>query len=157
MKNIEIYNGRTLIQLPAEALSQIDASLTGWGAVWEGMKTEGTWTQQEKRMQINELELFALKLALETFLKAQETKLLHIQMKNIVALTYFLKMEGTKNLQMVYLSKQIWKLLLRKKVTVTAEYLPSALNKHADIESRQKTDSSEWKLAPSVFQKLVWK
>ena len=42
MKNIEIYNGRTLIQLPAEALSQIDASLTGWGAVWEGMKTEGT-------------------------------------------------------------------------------------------------------------------
>ena len=58
-------------------------------------------------MQINELELFALKLALETFLKAQETKLLHIQMKNIVVLTYFLKMEGTKNLQMVYLSKQI--------------------------------------------------
>ena len=40
---------------------------------------------------------------------------------------------------------------------MAAEYLPSALNKHADIESRRKTDSSEWKLAPSVFQKFCVK
>ena len=39
-------------------------------------------------------------------------------------------MVGTKNLQMACLSKQIWELLLRKKVTVTA-----------DIESCRKTDS----------------
>ena len=58
---------------------------------------------------------------------------------------------------MVCPSKQIWKLLLRKKVTVIAEYLPSALNKHADIESRRKTDSSKSKLAPSVFQRLCVK
>ena len=118
------------------------------------MKTGGTWTQQERRMYINELELLALELALETFLKAQQIKSLHIQMGNIVALTYFLKMGGTKNLQMVCLFKQIWALLLRKKVTVTPEYLISALNRHANIESRCKTDSSEWKLAPSVFQRL---
>ena len=144
VKIIELYNGRTLIQLPAQALLQTDA----WGAVWEGMKTGGTWTEQERRVHIKELELLALKLALETFLKAQEIKSLYIQMDNIMALTYFLKMGGTKNLQMVCLSKQIWKLLLRKKVTVTADHLPSALKKHADIESRRKTDSSEWKLAP---------
>ena len=42
-------------------------------------------------MHINELEILALKLALETFLKAQEIKLLDIQMDNIVALSYFLK------------------------------------------------------------------
>ena len=45
---------------------------------------------------------------------------------------------GIKNLDMVCVSKQIWELPLRKKVTVTAEYLPCALNKHADIESRRK-------------------
>ena len=61
---------------------------------------------------------------------------------------YFLKMGGIKNLQMSCLSKQIWELLLRKKVTVTAEYLPSAPKKHAGIESRYKTDSSDWKLVP---------
>ena len=48
---------------------------------------------------------------------------------------------------------------IKKKVTVTAEYLPSAMNKDADIESRRKTDFSEWKLAPSVFQRICenWK
>ena len=139
-KTLKIYNGRTLIQLPSQALLQTDNSLTGWGwgggAVWEGMKTGGTWTQQEIRMHKNELERFALKLSLETFLKAQEIKSLHVKMDNIVALTYLLKMGGAKNLQMVCLSRQIWEMLLRKKVTVTAEYLPSRLSKHADIETR---------------------
>ena len=86
-------------------------------------------------MHMNELELPAFKLVLETFSKAQEIKSLHILMDNVVVLTYFLKLEGTKKLQMVCLSKQIWKLLLRKKVTVTAEYLPGALSKYADLES----------------------
>ena len=45
----------------------------------------------------------------KAFLKAQGVKSLHIQMDSIVAFTYFLKMRGTKNLQMLCLSKQIWK------------------------------------------------
>ena len=92
------YNGRALIQLPAQALLQTDASLKDLGAVWEGLKTGRTWTQQKRRMHINKLELLALKLALETFLKAQEIESLHIQEDNIVALTYLLKMRCTKNL-----------------------------------------------------------
>ena len=107
VKKIEIYNGRSLIQLSAQVLLQTDASLTSWGAVWGGMKTGGPWTQQERWMHINELELLAFKLALETFLKAQEIKSLHIQMDNAVALTCFLKMGGRKNLPTVFLSKQI--------------------------------------------------
>ena len=76
------------------------------GTVWEGIKTGVTWTQQERRMHIYELELLALKLALKPLLKAHEIESMHIQMSNIVALT---------NLQMVGLSEQIWELLLRKK------------------------------------------
>ena len=44
------------------------------GYVWEGIKTGGTWTQEERRMHINEVELLALKLTRGTFLKAQEIK-----------------------------------------------------------------------------------
>ena len=127
-KNIKIHHGRSLLQLPAQTLLHTDASLTGLGAVCEEIKTGGTWNQQERSLHINELELLALKLSLETFLKAQEIKSLHIQMANIVALTYCLKMRGGhKKLRMVCLCKHIWELLLRKKITVTA------LNKHADI------------------------
>ena len=53
--------------------------------------------------------------------------------------------------KMVCLSKHIWELLLRKKVIMAAKYLPSVLNKHVDIESCCKTDSSEWKLALLTF------
>ena len=94
--------------------------------------------RMERRMHINELELLALILALETFLKTQGIESLHILMDKIVVLNYSLKMECTNNLQMVCLSKQIWEHLL---------------NRHAGIESRRKTDSSEWKLAASVFQR----
>ena len=47
-------------------------------------------------MHIYELELLALKLALKPLLKAHEIESMHIQMSNIVALTYFLKMGATK-------------------------------------------------------------
>ena len=69
------------------------------------MKTGRTWTQQERRMHINELELLALKMVLETSLKAQEIKSLNMQMVNIVALTFFPKIGGggTKTLQMICL------------------------------------------------------
>ena len=36
-----------------------------------------------------------------------------------------------------------------------AEYLPSALNVHADWESRNAKDNSEWELDVSVFQEIV--
>ena len=108
-------------------------------------------------MHRNELELLQLKIALKTIFKGQELHSLHIQMDNIVALTYFHKMGVTKNPEMVCIFKKNWKLLLRKKVTATADYLPSALNKHAGIEFRRKTCSSEWKLASSLFQRLCVK
>ena len=64
------------------------------GNLGRSENTGGTWTHQERRMFINELELFALKLALETFFKAQGIESLHIQTDNIVDLTYFLKRVG---------------------------------------------------------------
>ena len=42
---------------------------------------------------------------------------------------------GTTNQTMIALSKEIWKLLLKKNIIISAEYLPSALNKEADWKS----------------------
>ena len=57
--------------------------------------------------------------------------------------------------EMIKLSKDIWNYLLSRGITITTEYLPSKLNIIADRESREKLDSSEWKLDPRVFQGLV--
>ena len=71
------------------------------------------------------------------------------QVDNIVA--YLMKMGGTQNLKMAELAKEIWEYLLKWRITITAEYLPSELNSTADWESRNILDSSEWMLSALNF------
>ena len=87
------------------------------------------------KYQINILELLAVKLAIQTFTKYRDVKAIHLQVDNIVALTYLMKMGGTQNLKMVELAKGILEYLLKWGITITAEYLPSELNLTADWES----------------------
>ena len=55
------------------------------------------------------------------------------------------------------LSKEIWEMLISKQIMITVEYLPSSLNKVADVESCRKVDSSEWVLWRHVFRNLCLK
>ena len=48
-------------------------------------------------------------------------------------------------------------MLISKQIMITVEYLPSSLNKVADLESRCKVDSSEWVLFRNVFQNFSLK
>ena len=43
---------------------------------------------------------------------------------------------------------------MKRKVTITAKYLPGSMNVEADRESRQTIDSSEWKVKSTIFMKL---
>ena len=49
------------------------------------------WPAQEMKYHINSLELLALKLAILTFTKYREVKVVHLQVDNTVALTYVMK------------------------------------------------------------------
>ena len=69
----------------------------------------------------------------------KEEQLLHI---NVLELT------------MIALSRDIWEVLFKKNLTISAEHLPSALNMEADWESQNSRDSSDWKLSPLTFQRI---
>ena len=112
------------------------------------------WSAQEMKYHINNLELLAVKLAIQTFIKYRDVKAIHPQVENIVALTYLMKIRGTQNLKMVELTKEIWDYLLNWGITITAEYLPSELNLAADWESRNNLESSKWMLSHQSFQKV---
>ena len=155
IQNLHLNNGRSVISYPPQLLITSDASLEGWGAFCQGHKTGGQWTLPEKKDHINILELKAAKYAILTFTRLYPTaRTIHIKMDNIVALSYLVKMGGTRNQLLVQISKEIWEYLLDKGITITAEYLPGALNREADMQSRTVKDSSEWKLNPVVFQNL---
>ena len=64
--NLELCNGRALIQPPTEVLTQA-ASTKGWGATCNGISTRSVWSAQEIKSHINVLELLAIKLAIQEF------------------------------------------------------------------------------------------
>ena len=63
-------------------------------------------------------------------------------------------MEGTKNKKFTVISKEILQYLLKRKIKITAKFLPGLMNVKADRESRQTRDSSEWKLSSTIFSKF---
>ena len=132
---------------------QTDASLTRCGAALQGKSIGGTWPFQEKKWHINELELLAVKLALQTFFKSQNLYFnSHIngQRSGFDIFEY-------DNQKMIILSKEMWEMLISKQIMITVEYLPSSLNKVADVESRCIMDSSKWVLCRHVFHNLCLK
>ena len=149
--NLDLCNGRSLVQCPAQVLIQTDASTKGWGSTCNGISTGGMWSAQEYH--INILELLAVKLAIQTFTKYRDAKAIHLQVDNIVALTYLTKMGGTQNLKIVELAKEIWEYLLKWGITITSEYLPRELHVTADWESRNRVDAESSNFSESLPNK----
>ena len=125
------------------------------GACCKGVLTEGKWSEQERHFHINVLGLLALKVSIQTFTKNLSHLTIHAQMDNKAALAHLLKMGGTHNPQLLKISKSVWNYLLSHQITITGEYLPSRLNVRAEWESRNTTDSSNWKLHQKVCLKIT--
>ena len=153
--NLLLQNGKPLkIGMP-QLIIKIDASKKGWGAVCQGITTGGTWSYHERTKHINVLEHIAVKLAISTFTRGKSVRTIHLQIDNMTALSYLVKMGGTRSPELLQVAKEIWDYLLANGIAVTAEYLPSSLNIQADWQSRNHKDSSDWKLNPKIFSQIV--
>jgi hypothetical protein len=158
--NLKIRKGRPLLLQNPEMIIYSDAAKTqGWGAAMEGgPSTGGSWSLQEKQsFHINALELMAAELAIKTFVKLHPVKSIHIRIDNTCALTYLLKMGGTKSKTLTEISKRIWDFLLSQEITLTASWISSELNWRADEESRAKPNASDWMLSSTVWQEIAKK
>ena len=111
--------------------------------------------RKEENLHINVLELIAAKFAILTFTEGQSNIAIHLHIGNKTALSYLLKMGGAHNKELLHISKSIWSYVLSKQIGMSAEYLPSALDVHADWESRNAKDNSDSKLDVSVFQEIA--
>ena len=153
LENLEIFNGKAITMKSPDIIISSDASPKGWGAACKGSRTGGKWSQKEQDLQLNEQELLAAQRAILTFLRIHNPSSIHMQVDNQVALSYLLKMGGKTNQFMNSITKEIWDYLLKNKITMTGEWIPSELNTEADQESRSN-DPSEWKLNTRVFNQI---
>ena len=127
VKIIEIYNGRTLIQFPAQALfKDRGEGSQGRNENWRDMDSAGQ-KDTPKRTGTS-----CIKTSPGNLFESTGDKVTAYSDGQYSGLALLSENGCSKNLQMVCLSKQIWEVLLRKKETVIAEYFPKALNKHAD-------------------------
>ena len=131
-----------------------DASSLGWGAVFNGHKTGGRWSSLESVMHINELELLAILLGLQSFSAQITHSHVRVRCDNMTAVTYVNNLGGVKSPNCHRLAKKIWLWAFQEKVYISAEHLPGSDNVLADKASRVFDDNTEWSLISPVFNNI---
>ncbi|KAM4705063.1 LOW QUALITY PROTEIN: uncharacterized protein WCC33_009911 [Rhinophrynus dorsalis] len=145
LKHLDAWNGRAIFGMVPDLVIS-DASLLGWGARLGSVTTGGKWSQQERDLHINCLELLAGSFALKSLAKDRVHCCILLKMDNISAVQYINRLGGTKSKQLAELAKDFWHFCLDRNVTIQAEYLPGLSNAVADWNSRYLCDRSDWML-----------
>ena len=102
-----LLNGRSLqMNLPTQVIST-DTSLSGWGAQIKQVSIQGLWTDTDKLMHINYLELKTVLFALQHWLPQLENQTVSLQLDNTTAVAYLLKKGGTQCESLHYLAAEI--------------------------------------------------
>ena len=65
--HLDAWNGRALLRPAPDLVIETDASRKGWGAVCQGVRTGGLWSQMKRTLHINCLELLAGSFAVKSF------------------------------------------------------------------------------------------
>ena len=137
-----------------------DASSSGWGAHLLDQNVSGVWSNQEKLLHINLLEMKALFLGLQAF---QEDVIGHhvtAMCDNSTVVAYVNKQGGTVSRGLCLLTSCLLRWTESFDVHLEARYLPGESNVLADLLSRSgQVIGTEWSLHPQVVRSLlrVWR
>lgn len=152
--NLEFMNGKPIRETSPNHYLQTDASLSGFGAVLANKSTQGRWNLDEQSLHINVLELKAIYFGLIAL--CNELKDTHICVKSDSATAVnYLNNQGGSVLPLLEITKQIWLWCLSRNIVLTATHIPGKINFLPDNLSRHFNDTSEWKLKPSIFEKIT--
>ena len=122
----------SMLKPEASIVIESDASKSGWGAVCQGVPTGGRWTLEETKFHINYLELKAMFLALQSYVKSKTNVSVLIRSDNRTAIAYLNKLGSPLRSQLCLLALEIWEWCLLHRVIPHAEYLAGKDNVLAD-------------------------
>ena len=145
---------KSLNLTPHSVVLQSDASLTGWGGVYNNICTGGHWSEEERKLHINVLELKAVLFALRSLMNVFSHVHIQIQTDNTTAVSYINNFGGVKSAQCHKVTKEIWLWAMSRQNYLSAAYLPGTQNVYADRASRCISENTEWQLNTNVFQQL---
>ena len=135
---------------------ETDASLIGWGAVFEDSVIGSRWSDLETTEHINSLELKAVLLALTAYSSKSVGQHVQILLDSSTAVAYITHMGGIRSENCNALAKEIWFWCIKNNIWLSAAHIAGKRNL-ADSPSRQFNDRIEWSLTTSVFHDLCKK
>ena len=150
--------GRSLIFPSPEISIYSDASLSGWGAVYDDVRTGGPWAEGEIGQHINFLELLAALKALQCFTATLTDTAVELKIDNTSAVSYINRLGGCKSENLCSIALQISNWCELRRISLSAVFVPGVMNILADAESRKPLSTGDWKLDPRAFRSVqsVW-
>ena len=118
-------------------------------------KTNGRWTPVESQLNINALELKAVKFGLKSLYKSKSDVHMRLRIDNVTAVTYINNIGGTKSRICNLIANEIWTWSIDRNIWLSAEHLPGSKNVLVDEQSRLFDDTTEWMINKCVFLELV--
>lgn len=94
---MRFLNGKTFFTANSDLVIFSDASLLGWGAVCDGIRSRGPWPLADKNRHINELELMSALFSLQIYTASSSHISINIFLDNTTAVAYIKKCGGTRS------------------------------------------------------------
>lgn len=132
-----------------------DASLNGWGASCRDGRTHGWWSDCEKSLHINSLELKAAFNGLLCFATDLHDCNVLLRIDNTTAIAYINKFGSIQFPHLSEISRQIWRWCENRNIFLFASYISSIENSIADAESRTPDPDTEWSLSVIAFRRVA--
>ena len=137
------------------AVVSTDASLHGWGAVWEGRTVRGVWGPHWRDQHINLLELRAVHLALVELLPFIRGRHVLVRSDNSSTVYHINHQGGTRSLRCLQETRRLLLWAFPRLASLRALFIPGVENLAADLLSRTGPLPGEWRLHPQVVT-LLW-
>ncbi|XP_076144523.1 uncharacterized protein LOC143127104 [Alosa pseudoharengus] len=131
-----------------------DASLTGWGAVWEGRSVRGAWNPPWGDEHINVLELKAVHMALLELLPLIRNRYVLVRTDNTSVVYHINHQGGTRSQRCLQVARELLLWAFVHLPSLRAMYVPGVQNRAADLLSRTGPLPGEWRLHPEVVSQL---
>ncbi|XP_033228819.1 uncharacterized protein LOC117180430 [Belonocnema kinseyi] len=131
-----------------------DSSLTGWGAVCNGVTAHGWWNLEQQKLHNHSLELLAAFYGLKCFVKDLSSCEVLLRIDNTTAIAYINRMGSIQYPKLTKLCKEIWQWCEERQLWIFAYYIKSCDNSIADKESRVLPNETEWEKSFEGFREI---
>lgn len=132
-----------------------DASLIGWGGVWNHQGIHGRWEPELRSQHINLLELLAVWLTLRHFKDNLKGRHVLIRTDNTSVVFFINHQGGTRSGQCLALTQKLLVWADKHLLSLRAAHIAGVTNCTADALSRRGLRAGDWCLNKEVAQ-MLW-